>query len=229
MSEHNPKDNVDQYGRKTWDVEAYAREAKQGGKPKAAEPSNNEAMAINQDKPTSYLQHRSNLLNESIGAVNKHTLINPLNTKSYGKDKRFGFFCPVCDLSFRDNLALIDHVNSPQHIGRSQQLAKSLKKDGEEEETELLEGGIRRASVEEVIATIEKLVAQLIRAKQDPGSVVSIQDRINKRKAFEQKQLEKRRLKRQNLKKRKRTPVEPEPSSDISNLMGFSGFSTSKK
>lgn len=248
MTDENAKVSVDQYGRKTWDIEAYAKDArtiKSNSKNKTESSSTIASkLSISSDKPTSYLHHRAKLLSESISSVNKHTLINPLNTSSYGKDKKFGFFCPVCDLSFRDNLALIDHVNSPQHVGKCQELTRKLKAERGIEDNvddlEILDGGIRRASVDEVISTIELLVAQLIQNKKAETTGLSIHERIKRRQLFEQKKLERRRFKRLNQKiKQKEKEKEKQESNqndskieheiDFSSMMGFTGFSSTKK
>lgn len=209
---------TDQYGRKTWDVEEYARAAK---RPKKQEHSLDDKLAIS-NTPGSYLHHRTKLLDESINSVQKHTLINPLNTKTYGKNKRFGFFCPVCDLSFRDNLALVDHVNSPAHVKRS----KSLTKDIESGETEVMDGGVRRATLQEVVATIEALVAQAL--KQE--SVTSLKERVEKRQLWEKKRAEARRARRTKQRAQQHKKEHHEESDDaVAAAMGFAGFASTKK
>lgn len=213
------KVSVDQYGRRTWDAEQYKKEAGEKQKPNEIKPSK---LSIT-DKPTSFLHHRDKLLDESINSVNKHTLINPLNTSVYGKNKRFGFFCPVCDLSFRDNLALIDHVNSPQHVSRSRALTKGVEND-----TEMLDGGIRRATMEEVVATMESLVAALIKKKLT-GTTLSL--RIERRTQFELKRQQARELKKQKqrVKRQKVAEEEKEEGDEFAAMMGFSGFKSTKK
>ena len=197
MEEHQDKDNnkisFDQYGRKTWNVDAYAKEAKNKSykKNNSSTPNVNKS-SINSDKPLSYLTHRDKLLNELLSAVNQHTIINPLNTSSFGKNKKFGFFCLICDLSFRDNLALIDHINSPLHVQRSQSLV--TKHDGEE--TEILDGSVRRATVDEVRLTLESLISKLTQEKNSGNNKIDIKERILRRQEFERKQQEKRKERR---------------------------------
>ena len=79
------------------------------------------------------------------------------------KNKRFGFFCPICDVSFRDNLLLIDHLNSPQHVSKAKLMNLGI--DNNSAEQELLENGIRRASLQEVVLTMERLIAKSINEK----------------------------------------------------------------
>lgn len=210
------KVSTDQYGRKTWNVEAYAEDAKKG---KTEQNTPDEVAASLRDK--SYLQHRTQLLDQSVLAVNTHTLINSeSSTSTFGKNKRFGFFCPVCDLSFRDTLALIDHINSPQHVQNARRIAKAA---GSAVEEEVLDSGVKRATPEEVAKTIEDLVAQLLRAKAATGAD-SLQERIRKRQAFEAKKLARKREK----KKRQKSIVEEAEESDVQKLMGIQGFGSTK-
>lgn len=195
------KVSQDQYGRKTWNVDAYAEEAKRSKNGKAA-PSDKALASIRDLKDQTYLQHRTNLLNDSVLAVNKHTLISSeANVNStFGKNKRFGFFCPVCDLSFRDTLALVDHFNSSQHAKNAQTLAR--KSGASEYEGEDI-GGVKKASAEDVALTIEDLVKQLLRAKAANDKLGSIQERIIKRQAFEAKKQADRRERRKKQKMKK--------------------------
>lgn len=223
----NDKISVDQYGRKTWNVEAYAKDAKRKpGKKSTSAPTKSNTSFISTDKPSTYLAHRDKLLDQLLSAVGQHTIINPLNTGTYGANKKFGFVCLVCDLSFRDNLALIDHINSPLHVQKSQSL---LNKDGDDE-GELLDGGVRRATLEEVKVMLRALIAKLVQEKSAKEGGVDIKERIAKREAFEKAQQEKRRARRQKRKTNKKTNVESlGDRSNMASMMGFGGFGTTKK
>lgn len=208
------KVSVDQYGRKTWDVKAYAKNA---NKPKSKpEPKEHEEIT---NRSTSHMAHRQKLLDSLINAIKRHTLINPQSSQKNG---RFGFVCPVCDYTYRDNMALIDHFNSPQHIQRVTGKALSGAQDDEEEEEEgdVLEGGIRHASVEEVDTTLQLLLNQ-----HNEESQKTIQQRIEARKQFEQRLQQRKQKKRQ----KKQKPSDLNDSNDNENdemaqMMGFSSF-----
>lgn len=218
------KVSKDQYGRKTWNVDAYAEDAKRRKVDKHS-TSDKAIAAVESLKGQTYLQHRSDLLQESVLAVKKHTLISSeLNTSStYGKNKRFGFFCPVCDLSFRDTLALVDHINSPQHTKNVQALAHKSGTAGDQEEI----GGVKRASAEEVALVIEDLVKKLLQAKAAETGADSLQTRIRKRQEFEAKRLADRKLRRKRDKQKKAAhPVET--NDEVAAAMGFHGFGTTK-
>lgn len=209
---------MDQYGRKAWNVEAYANDAK---RPKKEVP-----VDIANDK-LSYLQQREKLLKDLLAAVKTYNLINPLNSQtSHGNNKRFGFFCPLCNVSFRDNLALVDHFNTPQHV------AKVSANDKNDEDLEKLDGGISRASAQQVIAMLNSLVASLIRKKSQGADNATFRERVERRERFEEKKRQKRRERR---KRRVREDNEVENGDDneddndpMAEMMGFSGFGSTK-
>lgn len=217
------KVSTDQYGRKTWDVEAYAEEARKG-KHKKDVPSDKAVASVKNITSQNYHEHRANLLDESVLAVSKHTLISADSNTSttFGKNKRFGFFCPVCDLSFRDTLALVDHFNSPQHVKNARKVAQQL---GVSELGDDV-GEVRRATAEEVAQTIESLVQHLLRAKASQSGADSLQVRILKRQEFEAKKLASRRERRKRQKAKREDAVEE--NSEVAAMMGFHGFGSTK-
>ncbi|ABN66614.2 U4/U6.U5 snRNP associated protein [Scheffersomyces stipitis CBS 6054] len=232
MSEE--KISIDQYGRRHWNVEAYAEEAKDRkskGKHRSSHLSG--AAVINDEKSSSsYIKHRDTLLKESLGAVKTYNLISPAASATTGR--RFGFFCPVCTLSFRDNLALIDHFNSPQHVAKanaiSREAAAKNKKEGvEQEEESVLEGGIRRATLNEVIATLESLVQKHIKNRNSTPETIQFSDRVKKRQEFEEKMLETRRRKRAKMKLKSQKAENQQEESNMAAMMGFSDFGSGKK
>ncbi|EGW33404.1 uncharacterized protein SPAPADRAFT_60764, partial [Spathaspora passalidarum NRRL Y-27907] len=151
------KQSTDQYGRRKWNVELYEEEAKTKKETTSSSVQLSKQSIIQSETSSSeYIKHRNKLLQDSINAVKQFNLINPEVdvSKSFGANKRFGFFCPICDLSFRDNLALVDHLNSPQHVRKANEASRKLRKEGDQEESGELEGGIQRANLSEVISTI---------------------------------------------------------------------------
>ncbi|OBA22504.1 hypothetical protein METBIDRAFT_77882 [Metschnikowia bicuspidata var. bicuspidata NRRL YB-4993] len=217
------KTSTDQYGRKKWDVDAYEADAKSGKKTTTTQPSD-EAWARKLQKQN-FLEHRADLLDQAIDSVGKHTLIGSENATSltYGKNKRFGFSCPTCDLSFRDTLALVDHFNSPQHLHNVRKVQGGDLGMGEE-----LENGVKRASVDQVIATIEDLVKKLLREKAADSNghvALSFQERVRRRLEFEQQKSSRRLAK----KKRARATAAGEvEQTEMGKLMGFEGFGSTK-
>ncbi|QBM89950.1 U4/U6.U5 tri-snRNP component SNU23 [Metschnikowia aff. pulcherrima] len=210
------KTSTDQYGRKQWDVEAYAAEAQHGSK-NQSKTRENDALK-RKLKLQTFVDHRADLLGQAVDAVGKHTLVGgEKTTLTYGRNKRFGFSCPTCDLSFRDTLALVDHLNSPQHLHNVQKLLGKDFGTGEE-----LEGGVRRASKAQVLQTIEELVKRLLREKSTQDDVLSLQERVRRRLEFEKKKAQRRR------ERKKKNVVSEEVETEMGKLMGFEGFGSTK-
>lgn len=204
------KTSKDQYGRKLWNVEAYEAEAKKGKKQDVSEEAKAAAQRLGSDR----LKHRADLFQETVSLVKKRTLIaDPASGR-----KQFGFVCPICDLSFRDTLALVDHINLPQHIKKAQDLARA-----EGSEVEEVSGGFRHASPEEVAQTIETLVSQKLREAAASKGRESMQERVKKRAAFMERRADRKREKR----KRRKMGSEMEDS-EMARTMGFGGFGSTK-
>lgn len=231
---NNKKITTDQYGRKKWNLEAYAGEAK--SKKKQSGPEPNLTNQIQDDSSSlEHVKQRNKLLDQLLNQVKEYNLITPQSsiiTTTFGRNKRFGFFCPICDISFRDNLLLVDHLNSPQHMNRLNQANSS--KDGSTLNEELLEGGIRRASLQEVVTTMERLIAKSIRDKNNVENNLSgltFEERVARRKQFEDKKKQKR-IERKNIqkqrKKQKREDTNSTLNDNINSLMGFGSFGSTK-
>lgn len=223
------KTSKDQYGRKSWNVEAYEEEARKGSNKRKAETVLDKHHQINDASASSYISHRTQLIQDAIGKVKVHSIIDPTDLLA-GGHVRFGFTCPVCTFSFKDNLALIDHINSPQHLAKVKQLSKNKKQvqgdkddDSDDEETEELDGGIRRATLADVINTMESMVEQKIR-NRTAEELVSMQGRIDRRKQFERQWQEKRRRRRESKKKKKNVDVESGSEDEVAVAMGFLAF-----
>lgn len=221
-SSMSEKTSVDQYGRKTWNLKEYEKDAKRKRPSDTEESAANAAKLV---KNMTVLQQRQKLFKESFLAVKSHTLLGAdaaSSQASYGKNKRFGFFCPICDLSFRDTLALVDHINLPQHQKKVVRLGGDQSGQGES-----LVDGVKRATLEQVAQTIEELVKKLLQKKLLSGAAENLQEKVRKREEFE---AERFRL-RDEKKQQKKTEEAEEPSemSEMGKLMGIEGFGSTKK
>lgn len=191
------KTSVDQYGRKTWDIDAYAAEAK--AKRQKTDESNEEP-GIRRGTD------RDEMILALLAAVNDISIVEG-GTMRY----KIGFVCPVCQRLFRDNLALVDHFNLPQH------LAKVVGESG----GGASEGGFKRSSYEDV----EKALKNLLREKnKSEAESLSFQERVMRRKTFEEGRRQKRRDKKNSKKLRKE---ESGPDQQLQSVMGFTGFGSS--
>ncbi|KAK0269345.1 U4/U6.U5 snRNP associated protein [Friedmanniomyces endolithicus] len=99
------------------------------------------------------------------------------------RGKSAGFYCEVCDLTYKDNLQFVEHLNSRQHLVAS----------GES-------GEVRRAGLEEVKARFAYLVANRKEAKA--REVVDLGERIEVAREVEEREREEKR-RRRNEKRRK--------------------------
>ncbi|KAL9122857.1 MAG: hypothetical protein Q9187_000593 [Circinaria calcarea] len=208
MSDPGKKSNVyntttsDTSFRRTWDRAEYAAkgeareakvkeegkaryEAKLAGKkyvPRASTPPD----AKESESRTSRLDVASN--------VGKTTLV-PAGAATGKRGKGAGFYCADCDLTFKDNLQFVDHLNSRQHlvaVGQS--------------------GEVRRAGVEEV----RERLAWLKRKKEEEKAtdIVDLRARLETRVAEDEREREEKRRKRRE--KRRKTEngegIKREPS-----------------
>lgn len=190
MSAPNPKPNAynsttsDTSFRKTWDraeytakAEAREQQSKEEGKaryeaklsgkkyiPRAATPPDAKAT----ESRTSRLDVASN--------VGKTTLV-PVGAATGKRGKGAGFYCADCDLTYKDNLQFVDHLNSRQHlvaVGQS--------------------GEVKRAGVEEV----RERLAWLKRKREEEvvGGLVDLKRRLEVGVEEEEKRKEEKRRKR---------------------------------
>lgn len=98
------------FGRRTWDKEAYAELAKQPHDSK----SNLSSLTTDelQELKVKYTKYKE-LLESQLTNLNKRTLT--ANISEYKKGKQFGFYCELCDLTFKDSLQYINHLNHKTH------------------------------------------------------------------------------------------------------------------
>jgi U4/U6.U5 tri-snRNP component SNU23 len=127
------------------------------------------------------------------------------------RGKGVGFYCEVCDLTFKDSLTYYDHLNSKQHLYNSGQ-----KESG------------HRATLQEVRDRLEYLKH---RAKEQskPGDF-DIHKRIQQ---FKERQAERKRQRKRATKStsdnRAEDTADYVENDDMERLMGISGFGSTKR
>ncbi|KAL9094107.1 MAG: hypothetical protein Q9165_003522 [Trypethelium subeluteriae] len=111
------------------------------------------------------------------------TMLVPAGSAVGKRGKGAGFYCDACDLTFKDNLQFVEHLNSRQHLVATGQ-----------------SGEVKRATVQEVT---ERL-AWLKRKREDEkeAEVVDLGERLAVRQEQDEREREERRRKR-NEKRRK--------------------------
>ncbi|CAN3373103.1 hypothetical protein DIURU_005274 [Diutina rugosa] len=149
---------------------------------------------------------RSQLIASTVGSVKRYTLINPVDATT----KRFGFRCPVCDLTYQDNLKLLDHFNSYQHKAKAG-ITTAASTEGE------VEPGVPRASFATVVETMEQLIAERVNSR-DP----KYEERERQRRQVINEQRKQRR-------KLKRTHGDTEASAEVEAALGFGSFGKRRK
>lgn len=176
--------------RKTWDKEEYAakaaeREAKSKEESKAryeaklaGKTYHRRASTPPDARNTEARKARLDVASQ----VGKQTLV-PAGSAVGKRGKGAGFYCPDCDLTYKDNLQLVEHLNSRQHLIAIGQT-----------------GIVEKATVEDV----RQRLAWLKRKKEEEKELgeVSLEKRLEVSKEREEREREERRRKR-NEKRRK--------------------------
>ncbi|MCJ1359564.1 MAG: hypothetical protein MMC33_009566 [Icmadophila ericetorum] len=148
--------------RRTWDREEYAAKAaareqkiKEEGKARyEAKVAGKKYIPRASTPPDAKeAESRSQRLNVASN-VGKTTLV-PAGAATGKRGKGAGFYCEDCDLTFKDNLQFVDHLNSRQHLVAVGQT-----------------GEVRRAGIEEVRGRLEWLK----RKREEESKVESLVD-----------------------------------------------------
>ncbi|CAN8102624.1 unnamed protein product [Discula destructiva] len=138
-----------------------------------------------------------------------------------------GFYCESCELTFKDNLQWVEHINSAQHLRAIGQTAE-----------------VRAASAEEVHARIEALWERDQALERE--KVTGLQERIKIHEEDAEQEREVKRVKRREDAERRRVEREKEASAkmdygedvrvegehdedDMLAAMGIKGFGTTAK
>ncbi|KAH9845693.1 C2H2 finger domain protein [Teratosphaeria destructans] len=187
---YGTKDGGDTGFRRTWDRDEYAAKAaerdakvKEEGKARyeaalAGKKYIRRASTPPDARETEARKARLNVADQ----VGKTTIV----VAGAGQGKRgksAGFYCDACDLTYKDNLQFVEHLNSKQHLVAT----------GES-------GEVRRATLDEVKERFEYLKRK--REEEKAREVVDLGTRIEVTRELQEKEREEKRRKR-NEKRRK--------------------------
>ncbi|KAH3675879.1 hypothetical protein WICMUC_002449 [Wickerhamomyces mucosus] len=190
------------FGRRTWDRVEYAELARR----------RKEASKRDEDFGTSNAK-KAKITSGNFDFtkdLNKRTIITGNVTQTRGKT--FGFYCDVCDLTFKDNLKFIDHLNSKPHLIKANELGKFDQK--------------KEISLDDVKRRYDLLIRKLDEMdKEDYSSSFNVKKRIEYKKQIELKKREHAVEKG----KDKHSNNDGETNGEIMAAIGFRGFGTSKK
>lgn len=179
--------------RRTWDRDEYAAKATEREAKIKEEGKARHEAAVQGKKYHSYnraptppdgyaeTEARKNRLNvaDQVGK----TQIIAAGAGQGKRGKSAGFYCDACDLTYKDNLQFVEHLNSKQHLVAT----------GES-------GEVRRATLDEVKERFEYLKRK--REEEKAKEVVDLGSRIEVAREQEERDREERRRKR-NEKRRK--------------------------
>lgn len=185
------------FGRRTWDRDEYAqleREPKDQAR-KLVDTLTPEQLARLKEK---YSNHDA-LVKDATKGNHERVLASGLS--SYKKGKQFGFYCDLCDLTFKDTLQFVDHLNHKIHEIRFERIFE-----------EPLIQDLRDNDIvpfNEYEENYSKTIGEFV--KQQVPKPKKIKNNT-----------------KNNVKKEKANDAEANPS-DISALLGFGTFASTKR
>ena len=218
--------------RKTWDLDEYAEKARV----REAERKE-EAKARYEAKLAGKKYYKPLTGEESLTSARREvidleanvgkTMLVPAGAGVGKRGRGAGFYCAACDLTFKDNIQWVEHINSMQHL-------RNIGETGE----------VRKATAEEVHARIAEVWERLQERKK--AETTTLAERLEVRKEEEEREREARRLKRlEEAQRRKREKEDAEKvkveygedvriegehdEDDMMAAMGITGFGGTKK
>lgn len=205
--------------RKKWDREEYAqlaaeREAREKAESKAHYEAKMSGTKVKKDfTPDADAKEITARKAQDWSSVVNKTYLVPFGASVGRRGKGAGFYCEACDETYKDNNSWIDHINSKQH----------LKKTGQTFDQE-------RSTLEQCIAHLEMLKER--KKKQDKMASYDIEASLAERtRRDENERAAKKQKRMENREKAKEVKVKTEPceeGDEMSKLMGFAGFGTTK-
>lgn len=176
--------------RKTWDKDEYAAKAverdkqiKEEGKARYEAALQGKKYHRRASTPPDARDTEARKARLNVADQVGKTSIVPAGAGQGKRGKGAGFYCDACDLTFKDNLQFVEHLNSKQHLVST----------GET-------GEVKRAGLEEVKERFEWLVQK--RREEKEREVVDLGTRIEVAREVEEREREEKRRKR-NEKRRK--------------------------
>ena len=193
MSAPSKSQSSDTSFRKTWDRSEYAAKAaireasiKEEGKARAEAKAQGKKYFARASTPPDAKESESRTARLDVSNnVGKTTLV-PAGAATGKRGRGAGFYCADCDLTFKDNLQFVEHLNSRQHQVNTGQT-----------------GEVRKASLEEVRERLEWLKRKRREELEGIGDVVELGKRLVVRKEMDEKEREEKRQKRRE--KRRKT------------------------
>lgn len=191
--------------RRKWDREEYERlaeERKREEREQIEEEENKKNKKIKPVKRELLKQREYKVdLDSKLG---KSVVIN----KSTPTAQSGGYYCNVCDCVVKDSINFLDHINGKKH---QRNLGMSMR--------------IERSSLDAVKSRFQLNKKKMEEKKKEYDMAARMQEIAEE----EEKLREYRKEKRKEKRKLEEMQEEAEPANELSSIMGFSGFGTSKK
>jgi len=178
--------------RKTWDREEYAAKAadreqkvKEEGKARYEAAIAGKKYVKRAGTPEDAKDVEARKARLDVSAQIGKTMLVPAGSAIGKRGKGAGFYCDACDLTYKDNLQFVEHLNSKQHMVASGQT-----------------GEVQRATLQDVIDRFEYLKRK--REEEKARETIDLTTRLDIAKEEEEAaRAEKRRLRNEKRRKTK--------------------------
>jgi U4/U6.U5 tri-snRNP component SNU23 len=179
--------------RKTWDREEYAQKAvernrrlKEEGKAKySAAVTGKKYHGPRASTPPDARDTEARRARLDVSAHVGKTMLVPAGSAVGKRGKGAGFYCDACDLTFKDNLQFVEHLNSKQHLMATGQ-----------------SGEVKVATLQDVVERLEWLKRK--REEESSKETLDLGTRLEIAKETEEKErAEKRRRRNERRRKNK--------------------------
>ncbi|KAF2001849.1 hypothetical protein P154DRAFT_382112, partial [Amniculicola lignicola CBS 123094] len=164
--------------RKTWDRTEYAakaaeeeRKRKEDGKARHEAALQGKKYHRRASTPPDARETEARTARLDVASMVGRTTLVPAGAAMGKRGKGAGFYCPDCDLTFKDNLQFVEHLNSKQHLVATGQT-----------------GEVKIATVEEVRARLMWLKRK--KEEEEQQDELGLEERIEGHKEREERERE---------------------------------------
>lgn len=179
--------------RKTWDRNEYAAKAaareasiKAEGVARADAKAQGKKYFHRASTPPDAKENESRAARLDVSGNVGKTMLVPAGAAVGKRGRGAGFYCGDCDLTFKDNLQFVEHLNSRQHQINTGQ-----------------SGEVRRATLEEVRDRLAWLARKREEEREAVEEKIDLEKRLESRKELDEREREEKRAKRRE--KRRKT------------------------
>ncbi|KAL1648483.1 U4/U6.U5 snRNP associated protein [Diplodia intermedia] len=127
--------------RKTWDRAEYAAKAathdakvKEEGKARYEAAAAGKKYVRRASTPPDARETEARRSRLDVGAMVGKTMLVPAGSATGKRGRGAGFYCEACDLTFKDNLQFVEHLNSKQHLVATGQSGERKREEEQREE-----------------------------------------------------------------------------------------------